>query len=224
MIGLRTIVIAGMIGAWAAAALAGEVQDQLFATGVLGSVPDGARLVYTYDRRGSFEAADLAKIEDGWISVAITEGKEGTRAAAITIDDTRRRIQPDPMGASAGNPVLLVFMEDVVRSVAGLTGGSPFYIRNRLREALRTQGEADAEDVTIDGDPTTGTRLVFQPFAAEDPARLGPLAPLELTFVMTPEIPGHFVLLSARTPAGTQDARYLDLSVALIGLEDGDAK
>ncbi|NHW87951.1 hypothetical protein, partial [Escherichia coli] len=38
--------------------------------------------------------------------------------------------------ASGGDPVLLWFLENTVRSMATITKGSPFYIRNRMREAL----------------------------------------------------------------------------------------
>ena len=34
------------------------------------------------------------------------------------------------------HPILLFFLENVVRSMATQTGGSPYYIRNRIRDSL----------------------------------------------------------------------------------------
>ena len=56
-----------------------------------------------------------------------------------------------PLGtfpSGAANPLLLYFLETTVRVMAEATGGSPYYIRNRIREALvasdlgSVQGEA----------------------------------------------------------------------------------
>ena len=37
---------------------------------------------------------------------------------------------------ASANPLLLYFLETTVRAMAEATGGSPYYIRNRIREAL----------------------------------------------------------------------------------------
>ena len=47
--------------------------------------------------------------------------------------------KPQPVGtfpAGVANPLLLYFLETTVRATAEATGGSPYYIRNRIREAL----------------------------------------------------------------------------------------
>lgn len=87
-----------------------------------------------------------------------------------------RRIGPFP--ASGGDPVLTFFLEQTARDMAALTGGSPFYIRNRMKDALFRGGEIARED-----DRLTAT---FAPFA-EDPnaARMHGFDSLTLTFVMT---------------------------------------
>ena len=118
---------------------AGEAQDRLFAVGVLDGVATGHRLVFDHQRRGSFDAAVLPPIEDGEIEVALASGGSGGRVAEVTLREGGRRRTLDPLPAAAGHPLLLVFLETVVDDVARLTGGSPFYIRNRMREALRGQ-------------------------------------------------------------------------------------
>jgi hypothetical protein len=86
-----------------------------------------------------------------------------------------RKIGPFPV--SGGDPVLTFFLEQTVRDMSALTGGSPHYIRNRMKDALFRGGE-----ITMQGDTTLAT---FQPFA-EDPnaARMMGFETLTLDFVM----------------------------------------
>ena len=60
------------------------------------------------------------------------------------------------------NPLLLYFLETTVRVMAEATGGSPYYIRNRIREALVASdlGAADGAE----------REVTLTPFAA-DPNR-----------------------------------------------------
>ncbi|MBM3603379.1 MAG: hypothetical protein FJX25_01180 [Alphaproteobacteria bacterium] len=86
-----------------------------------------------------------------------------------------RKIGPFPI--SAGDPVLVFFLEQTARDMSTLTGGSPHYIRNRLKDALFRGGQIRQE-----GGVTTAT---FEPFS-EDPnaARMNGFQTLKLTFVM----------------------------------------
>ncbi|MFC3628836.1 hypothetical protein ACFOM8_05190 [Paracoccus angustae] len=90
--------------------------------------------------------------------------------------DTRTR-QIGPFPISGGDPVLTFFLEQTTRDMARLTGGSPFYIRNRIKEAIFGGGRIDRS-----GD---GTVASFQPFA-QDPnaARMKGFQTLTLTFVL----------------------------------------
>ena len=86
-----------------------------------------------------------------------------------------RKIGPFPI--SGGDPVLTFFLEQTVRDMSALSGGSPHYIRNRMKEALFRGGE-----ITRDGDGVTAS---FQPFAEDaNAARMGGFDTLRLTFVM----------------------------------------
>ncbi|WP_265501499.1 hypothetical protein [Paracoccus beibuensis] len=86
-----------------------------------------------------------------------------------------RKIGPFPV--SGGDPVLTFFLEQTARDMAALTGGSPDYIRNRMKDALFRGGE-----IARNGETTTAT---FHPFE-DDPnaARMHGFQTLTLTFVM----------------------------------------
>ncbi|MEE2860337.1 MAG: hypothetical protein VYB46_05910 [Pseudomonadota bacterium] len=92
-----------------------------------------------------------------------------------TTESRDRKIGPFPI--SGGDPVLTFFLEQTARDMATLTGGSPHYIRNRMKDALFRGGE-----IARDDDVTTAT---FHPFE-EDPnaERMNGFQSLTLTFVM----------------------------------------
>ncbi len=182
----------------AGAADAGEAQDRLFATGLLDSVETGHRLVFAHQRSGSAVVGPaLAPIENGRVEILLapSEVSDG-RSAEVSLHDGVRVRQLDPVPASAGNPLLMVFMETSVRMMAAATGGSPFYIRNRMRDALRTQDAGVPVEVEIDGATAPGVRYGFRPFAGDPNAgRMGAFADLEFSFVLSDAAPGGFAVL-----------------------------
>lgn len=96
--------------------------------------------------------------------------------------------------ATSPNPILMFFLENQVRVMASVTGGSPFYIRNRLRGVLATAPGGTVTDGLA--------RLTLQPFK-EDPkaARMGEFANLSLTLVYQPDRPDRILELLADTGA-----------------------
>lgn len=192
----------------AQAAAAGEAQDRLFAVGVLEGVATGQSLIYSHERSGQFDTSVLPLIEGGEIAVLLAPGDAGRgpegRVAQVTLREAGRDRALDPLPATAGHPLLLVFLETVVSDVATLTGGSPFYIRNRMREALRGQDTVEPVKIDLDGTTVSGERLVFRPFTADsNRAELGDLADLEIRVTLSDAAPGRFERLEAvSAPSG----------------------
>lgn len=118
----------------------------------------------------------------GTLSLQLDDGGHGADGGRIVAE----------FPATAPNPVLMFFLENQVRVVAAQTGGSPFYIRNRLREAL-----ANAPDGPVSGGQA---RVVLQPFRDDaQAARMGDFAGLSLTLVYDPDRPGRILELLADT-------------------------
>ena len=171
--------------------------DLVFAPGQIAGLEPGQVLHYAHLRRGP-DGTDAGPAEDGRITLTLKAQANG-RAAILTLtraDAERRELAPFPGGDRAGNPLLLFFLETVSRRVAAATGGSPFYIRNRLRDAFRNGGQVG---------PAPGAegarRVTYRPFEADPNAgRLGAFAELELRFALGNEVPGHFLALTAATP------------------------
>ena len=103
-----------------------------------------------------------------------------------------RRIGPFP--TSGGDPVVTFFLESTARDMAALTGGSPDYIRNRIKDAVFRGGEVTGAE---------GAReVVLRPFA-DDPnkARMQGFETLEIRFRMGADPRQPIPEMVARTAA-----------------------
>ncbi len=165
--------------AMAPAVHAGEFADAIFRPGAFAAA-DPVR----FDRDHTDMAGTLVVTPEGEALKLVLETEEGARPISS-------------FPAKGGNPVLLYFLENTTRAMAEATGGSPFYIRNRLREALVAAPDAPDGEVTL------------TPFSDdENRARMGDFADLRLRFVVDPDNPAHLVELAADTgpePEGYHD-------------------
>jgi hypothetical protein len=172
-------------------ASAGALTDLLMAPGVLAQAPDGPVLAYRHDR--TLPGGPLPEIEDGRLFVAAATAPERRELVVTRSGDGAERLPVASFPASGPNPALLFFLETTVRVMAGATGGSPFYIRNRMREALAAADLGAAESPHA---------VVLHPFAADpNRPRMGGFADLALSFRFDPAEPGRILELSADTPA-----------------------
>jgi hypothetical protein len=205
---MRKILFAAVIGLGLAhSSSADPVTDALFAEGIFNELPDGQQIAYDHVRSGT-AAQDFVPVADGHILVVTNLAADGTRSLSMKIEADGRQREILDFPASGGNPVLMVFLESAVRSMAALTGGSPFYIRNRIKDALRQGGDLTEVDADFAGGFVAARQLTLHPFAT-DPSRdrMGAFADLSLRFVVADAVPGHFLLLSAETPADAVEYR-----------------
>lgn len=200
-----------LLGVGAAPAAAGETYDLLFKSGALDDLVaasrggDGeVRLAYERATLGSMEGPgpdsfrlDLEMVPPDGVAMTLHQG------------DKSRGIGTFPI--SVGNPVIMYFMETTLRDMAEKSGGSPFYIRNRMKESLLQ--DADIVPVTVGlGDRDVAARqITLHPFA-HDAARnrMGRFADLTLVVTVSEEVPGWYYSLVSTAPAdpGQADTRY----------------
>jgi hypothetical protein len=222
-IGLKALLLAAAAATVAAPqASAGEAQDRIFALGVLDEVATGERLVYGHRRAGSVaDAGAVPPIVDGEVTIALTdsEATDG-RDAEVTLRSGEQTRALTSFPAAAGNPLLMLFMENSVRAMAAATGGSPHYIRNRMREALRTQDQGAPAEIQVGGETVQGRRYSFRPFA-DDPnaARMGAFAELEISFVVSDAVPGRYAVLDLATGPGPEGAPALRETITYQSVE-----
>lgn len=197
----RTILARPLVALLFGLALAGPagadpVTDLLFADGILQTLPAGEEVRYAHVRRGG-AAPDFQPVTEG--AMLLAPGADGLVRLTLVADGRSRPLPEFP--AEGGNPVLLVFLESVVRNMAAETGGSPFYIRNRLKDALGAGGETAEADQPLGSGTVVARVLTLHPFQADpNRARMGAFADLTLRFAVSDAVPGRIVSLSADTP------------------------
>lgn len=158
---------------------AGEANDLVFAERGPWALGD-RQLTWKMVHEGP-AAPSFIRIADGSVTLAeVTDATDGKPVLQLEqkTDTRTRKIGPFPV--SGGDPVVVFFLENTARDMASLTGGSPYYIRNRIKDAVFRGGE-----VTRAGDVTTVT---LKPFA-DDPnaARMHGFETLTMRFVLGPD-------------------------------------
>lgn len=201
---MTQLILAALVGiCLAGPARPDPVTDALFSERIFESLPVGHEITYSHGRSAS-AVPELQLATDRRIVLQTGEAADGARSLSMTIESGGQKREVVDFPASGGNPVLMVFLESTVRSMAAMSGGSPFYLRNRIKDALRKGGDLVAVQRDFAGESVAAQELTLQPFV-EDPnrERLGDLAELTLRFVVADTVPGRFLSLTADTPEAT---------------------
>lgn len=174
---------------------AGELTDLLMAPDLFEAAPVGSAVAYAEDRTVP-EAEDMTvkAVSAGGVRLEVVAAGDGREMRLIREGgDAAGPVGTFPVGVA--NPTLLYFLETTVRVMAEATGGSPYYIRNRIREAL---GASDLGAV-VDG----ANEVTLAPFAADpNRDRMGGFGDLTLRLRFDPKSPERILELSADTAAG----------------------
>ena len=93
------------------------------------------------------------------------------------------------------DPLLIYFLETTTRHMAGLAHGSPDYIRNRIKSALRQGGAVVAA-------PDGGRMVILSPFLNDRNARrMGGFETMTLVVSLAPDAHAPIRALQAAAPA-----------------------
>lgn len=170
--------------------------DRLFTEPHLAMLEPGVALTYEHVRK-----IHAAEGRANGFEEAIRMERDAADAPVVVtmnLHSAPRRL--DPFRGMTGNPVLMVFLESVVNVVSETTGGSPFYIRNRIREAMRERMTEQPLSVTHAGAEIAAWELEIRPFESDPNVQaLGDFRQLRLTFTLSDAAPGAFLSLAAST-------------------------
>ncbi|MEM7746130.1 MAG: hypothetical protein AAF409_20745 [Pseudomonadota bacterium] len=198
---MRRSLILGVTIALAAAmtAMAGPPSERVFSQAALDHVQSAQEVVYTHERDGEAKE-QLFPVDGGEIRVSVDLSDDGGREALVTMGQPGQLRPVSKWPASSGSPLVPIFLESVLRSMARVTGGSEFYIRNRIKEALGQAGTMTDVERQVEGKTVLAQEIVFEPFATDkNRDRMGPFAELTLTFVVSTEVPGDVISFTAAT-------------------------
>jgi hypothetical protein len=204
-----------------APALAGDeaaAQEAVFGRQHLDNVTAPTTLRYTFRRVGTL----LPKAEDDAALDVTAVQPDGRKRVAFRLFSGRNERRLEPGQGYRNNPLIVVFLQRDVEQMGRLTGGSPQYFRNRIREAFGRDGAVSAEPVTVAFRERRleGTKVTVEPFA-RDPnlLRFPEYARKRYEFVLAPDIPGGVYSLRAVMPngAGEEGEPLLDESMTYSG-------
>lgn len=201
------MIICLVLGTGAGGARAGETYDLLFKTGTLSGLAAPT---------GSDPAVEVLRYDHASTGTAVEPSSEpfqvGLKNAPddVTTMSLHQGAQARPLGdfkTSVGNPIIMYFMETTLTDMATLSGGSPFYIRNRIKEALLEPAEIVPVNVSYDGSEVAAQQITLRPFAHDKARdRMGHFADLNLTVTVSDKIPGWYYALLASAPEDKANA------------------
>ncbi|MGX0877698.1 hypothetical protein ACSSV4_002391 [Roseovarius sp. MBR-154] len=174
--------------------------DLLFRDGTLDPVSRDHALVYRREVTNTLNP-DAAARDSGEIGLRIERAEDMEMVRLEFRRDGKHR----GMGsfpASVGNPMIMVFYESVVRDMAETAGGSPFYIRNRVKDALVQPSEVEPGTAMVDGEEVATRTIRMRPFEGDPNVdRMRGFSALELSVTMSEAVPGWYLSLVAEAPA-----------------------
>lgn len=199
--------------------LAGQqTYDLLFRQGTLTDIPKSETLTYKRAVTNAL-APEAADRDTGEITLSFAAAATGATIAVLDYSKDQKHRSLGSFPASVGNPMIMYFYETVVRDMAAAAGGSPFYIRNRIKEALLNEAEVVSVTLTLQGREVAAERVTLRPFAADGARdRMGGFADLLLEATVSPDVPGRFYALAATAPtdAGGQVPGYSNIITFLL--------
>ncbi|MEQ5871009.1 hypothetical protein J4E08_14035 [Sagittula sp. NFXS13] len=172
-----------------------QTYDLLFKEGTLTPVSKDMALRYNREVSNSLKP-DAAERDTGSIVLSFEEKAATMALLQFQQDGKKRGLGSFP--ASVGNPMIMYFYETVVRDMAEAAGGSPFYIRNRVKESLIRPTEPVVGEAEVNGETVSTQTVRLYPFA-NDPnrAQMKGFGDLELTVTMSEDVPGWYLSLEA---------------------------
>ncbi|SFU19131.1 hypothetical protein [Sedimentitalea nanhaiensis] len=199
MLTLSAMVLVGSLTASSAAET--KTYDLLFRTGTLDRIERGTELIYSRRVRNALDD-QAATRGTGDVALVVKPGEPAMAELDFRQEAKHRSLGRFP--ASVGNPMIMYFYETVIRDMAASAGGSPFYIRNRVKEILTEQGEVKTTQSQYEGRTISVQTVRLRPFA-DDPNRdrMQGFDDLELRVSMSDAVPGWYLSLVAEAPNPT---------------------
>jgi hypothetical protein len=190
--------------ALAAPAAAGpDASSLIFQAPALADLPTGTTMVYRLDHTVSGGAAGAGRASStSTVELSLHGDTSGGRQARIEIVTSERRQDAGTFPSTAGNPVVLLVLERDVTDMSRVLRGSPYYIRNRIREALGNTTPAEPTRLTFGGRELEGWQVTVSPFMHDrNRDKLREHAARRYEFTFADAVPGGLYAIRLVTPA-----------------------
>jgi len=151
------------------------------------------------------------------VSVSPMAGSKACCKASGSFLSGEREVRLPALDAAEGNPVVMYFLENDIRTMNRLTKGSQTYFRKRLRMAI--YGGATVQPVRLQwqGREVDGQEIVIRPFADDPNAfRFQKYVGKEYRFMLSQAVPGGVYAIRAFVGAEAAGAEPLLVEELLI--------
>ncbi|GLK77185.1 hypothetical protein GCM10008171_24390 [Methylopila jiangsuensis] len=206
------------------AAFAAPTAVQLvFESGGLKTLAPGATLSYRFARETDDKT--LAPAFQDEVKLVVTAAEGGGKAATVAMFTGARAQSYGPLSAD-GNPVIIAVLEQDVREMQKLLGGSPYYIRNRMRDAINAGERVEPVRFELAGKPVDGWKVTLKPFARDAQRdKLKDFADRSYELTFSDAVPGGLYSLVTVTPRKSAETPLLVENLTFSGVTSGeDAK
>lgn len=212
---VRTVIFLSLFAILGVAPVQGQEQanqpsyDLLFRTGTLDALAPNQTIVYSSSLKNQLKPeTDLAG--DGQIVLSLSQDEGGdTDMAWLRFEQGKKYRTIGEFPANIGNPLIMYFVETVLRDMAQSAGGSPFYIRNRLKEELLLPTDVQNANIVVEGKQVAAKVVTMHPFKKDPNAkRMRGFADLELKITVSEAVPGWYQSLEALVPKAEGEPIY----------------
>jgi hypothetical protein len=188
-----------LLAALAASPLrAASIQDTVFEAHLFDGISEPQTLLYRYEIGGSL----LGQTGEAQVQMQVREvGEDGLKQVHFDMFKGPQRRHFGPVQAQDNNPLVLIFLQRDVAQMGNLTGASPGYFRNRLREAMLRPAEVAPLTVELDGAPVDALEVTIAPFE-NDPnaAQFEQFRHKRYRLVVSDAVPGGLYRIASETP------------------------
>ncbi|WP_430913600.1 hypothetical protein [Methylobacterium sp. sgz302541] len=192
---------AASVAAPANAAVPPSAADLLFEQPQMRNTQAGTTLTYDYLRRSGIARGPFGPVLDDTIKLGIDAGKtENDRNIRVAMFSGTNRFPAGPFEDMPGNPIIPLFLENHLKSLARVLEANPRYLKLAIRKGLREKASVTAIKVPYQGREVDGWRVETRPFEGDPLAeRMRGMSNMTYTFVTSPSVPGEIVSIEARS-------------------------
>ncbi|MES1930195.1 hypothetical protein SADO_13108 [Salinisphaera dokdonensis CL-ES53] len=169
----------------------------LFMTDHMSNVETPAVLKYSFTRQG-----DKNDSFDDHVDLDVAKGEHVGKSVKVDfLSGDRHRHAPD-VGNARGNPVIMMFLQNDVLSLAERTGGSWRYFQRRMKFAFEDEATVEEGKAEYDGHEVAVKRISLQPFKQEKAHReaLGSETEKRYVITLSDEVPGGVLEMRSEIP------------------------
>lgn len=201
---MKGLVLAAGLMAWivAAPSLAQETPaaaDLLFETRDWQAVPPGTTLLYRYQRVSGLASEQARGFSDTIRLHVAPAAADDARNVQVELFPATQRRPAGPFDDVTGNPVLILFLEQHLQTLATTLGANPRYLRNAIRAGLREKASVTPMTATYRTESVPAWRIETQPFVGDTHRdRMQGLDTLSYSFVTSERIPGRILSIDVR--------------------------